>query len=86
MKDLKKILKLLANRRRLALLKYLRQHNKATVGELADSIKLSFKATSKHLAILKSADIIESEQKSKLVYYSLSAELPRVAKSVINYI
>ena len=76
----------MANKRRLAIIKYLKSRRQATVGDIAEAIRLSFKATSKHLALLKAVDIVESEQKSKLVFYSLAAELPRVAKSVINYI
>ncbi|MFH1866774.1 MAG: metalloregulator ArsR/SmtB family transcription factor [Patescibacteria group bacterium] len=86
MKELERNLKALANKRRLAIIKYLKSHQPAPVGDIADAIKLSFKATSKHLTVLKGADILESEQKSKLVFYSLSSELSRVSKSVISYI
>lgn len=86
MKELERVLKALANKRRLAIIKHLNQRKAATVGYLAEAIKLSFKATSKHLSVLKAADILESEQRSRLVFYSLSVELAPVAKSVIKHI
>lgn len=71
MRDLEKTLKALANRRRLAILGYLKRKREATVGEIAGEIKLSFKATSKHLGILTSVDITEHEQRSLQVYYRI---------------
>ena len=50
---MEKILKAAANRRRLKILSYLKNHRKSSVGELAEEIKLSFKSTSRHLAILR---------------------------------
>ena len=70
MKDLEKVLKALANRRRLAILKYLKSNKQETVGGIAGEIGLSFKATSKHLGILSSCDILEKEQKSLQVFLS----------------
>ena len=70
-KELEKILKALANRRRMAVLKFIKKSGNASVGEIADAIKLSFKATSKHLMILANADILEKEQVSLTVLYSL---------------
>ena len=67
-----KILKALANKRRLKILEYVRKNKEATVGELAEYLKISFPATSKHLGLLFSADILDREQKSLLVYYRLS--------------
>ena len=64
--------KAVANRRRLAILQYLKKHREAPVGELAEAIRLSFKATSKHLSILSAADIVEKEQRSLMVHYSLA--------------
>lgn len=84
MKDTEKILKALANRRRLAILKYLDKKIKASVGELAKEIKLSFKATSKHLGIMRAADILEREQVSLQMYYSLSQPASSLVKSILN--
>ena len=58
MRKLERILKALANRRRLAILKYLKENKNAPVAEIAYEIDLSFKSTSKHLGILSAIDII----------------------------
>lgn len=86
MKDLEKTLKALANRRRLAILKYLKRKKEATVGDIAGEIKLSFKSTSRHLGILSGADLVEKEQRSLEVYYRLasSALLPPAARAIIT--
>jgi DNA-binding transcriptional ArsR family regulator len=83
MKQHERPLKALANKRRLEIIKYLKEKKEATVGDIAEHIKLSFKATSKHLAVLYSADILEKEQRSLSCFYSLALKLPPVAKSVI---
>lgn len=84
MKQLEKILKALANKRRLAILQLLKNNGEEPVGEIARNINLSFKATSKHLAILFSADILDKEQRSLQVYYSLSKTMPHPAKQTIH--
>jgi DNA-binding transcriptional ArsR family regulator len=84
MKELEKPLKALANRRRLAIVKYLKQNHQASVGELAGAIKLSFKSTSKHLAVLSAADIVDKEQKSLTVFYRISSAPPSVAKRILD--
>jgi len=86
MKEVERSLKALANKRRLGIIKYLRLHHQAPVGGLADAIKLSFRSTSKHLGVLKAADIVEAEQKSKLVFYSLSKIQPPIVRAVINHL
>lgn len=84
MKDLEKIIKALANRRRLAILKFLKQQRQASVGDIADSIHLSFKATSKHLNILHHADLIDKEQISLNVLYRLNSDQRNFVKSLLN--
>lgn len=83
MKDAERILKALANRRRLAIVRYLREKHEASVGEIAQAIRLSFRATSKHLIILRSADIVEKEQISLQMLYRLSEDKPKLANQVI---
>ena len=69
MKEYEKTLKALANRRRLQIIKYLKDKKQGTVTEIAGHIKLSFKSTSKHLAVLFSAGILDKEQKSLSMFY-----------------
>lgn len=84
MKELEKSLKALANRRRLAILKYLKTNKDACVSDIADHLKLSFKATSKHLSVLSANDILEREQRSKMVYYYLSSSQKLSVNKIIS--
>lgn len=84
MNQTEKLLKALANRRRLAIMAYLNVHEKASVGGIAREIHLSFKATSKHLGILRAADVLDREQVNLSVYYRLAKPLPGIVKSVLS--
>ncbi len=84
MKELERILKALANKRRLAIIKYLKKTKEATVGDIAEEIKLSFKATSKHLGVLANVDIVEKEQRSLQMWYSLSSAPHPIVKYISN--
>jgi len=84
--QLERYLKAVANRRRLAILKYLKLNREAPVGEIAGAIHLSLKATSKHLGILASADILAREQRSKEMYYSNNSPMPAVVHRVTNFL
>ena len=86
MKEYEKILKALANRRRLRIIKYLKDEKEATVTDIAEHIKLSFKSTSKHLVVLFAAGIVDKEQKSLSMFYSVVKSLPKLAKQVIDLI
>ncbi len=69
-----RILKALANRRRLAILGHLKKNTEASVGAIAAEIRLSIKATSRHLRVLTAADIVEHEQRGLQVFYRLSTD------------
>ncbi len=84
MKELERILKALANKRRLAIVKYLKQEKEAAVGDISGEIKLSFKATSKHLGVLAAVDIVEKEQRGLRMWYRLSPVLHPVVKQIFN--
>ena len=76
-------IKAIANRRRVGILKYLKKEKQATVQEIARAIKLSMKATSRHLIILSGADIVEREQRSIHVYYWIKKEQNMIVKHLI---
>lgn len=84
MRELEKYLKALANRRRLAILKYLKRHREASVGEISDEINLSFKATSKHLAVLAALDIVERDQRSLRAFYRLVAGQNAAVRHILS--
>ena len=83
-KELERHLKALANRRRIAMLRYLKRRRQASVTEIAGAIKLSFKATSKHLRLLATTDILEHEQKSLQRFYSFAATLPFIVRALLS--
>jgi DNA-binding transcriptional ArsR family regulator len=83
-KEHEKVFKALANKRRLDILAYLLKNKEATVGEIAGKIKLSFKATSKHLLMLRNAGFIDKEQRSLLMYYSIARPLPPSLSRLIS--
>ena len=79
-----RILKAFANRRRITIIRLLKRRGETTVGDIADAIKLSFKATSKHLAILTAAEITVREQRSMHVQYRLSPDVLPLSKILIS--
>ena len=85
-KELEKIFKALANKRRILILKFLKVKTKESVGNIAEKIKLSFKATSKHLIILSNADILDKEQVSLTVLYSLSKTNSKIIKNILDFL
>ncbi len=86
MEDNEKILKALANRRRLVILKLLKSKKPRTVGELSKYLDLSFKSTSKHLAVLYGAGVVGKEQKNLSMFYFVANSLPKLAKRIINFL
>ena len=83
-KELERTLKALANRRRLAILRCLKKDEEAAVGDIAEEINLSLKATSKHLAILAAADLVEREQRSLMMFYRLAPEQKPPSRHIIS--
>ncbi len=83
-KELEKVLKALANRRRLAIVTVLKRSSHMPVGDIAEKIKLSFKATSKHLSILASAELIDREQQGLLMRYYLAKDIPSFVRALIK--
>gem|GEM_PF-4621382 len=74
LRQLERLCKALANRRRLAAIRYLKEHRQATVGEVAAYLRLSISATSRHLSLLALVGVVENEQRGLLVYYRLASE------------
>lgn len=77
-------MKALANLKRLHIIKVLKGGNEKFVGEIADDINLSFRATSKHPKILSAVDIVEKEQRGPQIFYTLSPSLDPISKLVLS--
>ena len=86
MKDYERMLKAVANRRRLAILRYLGREKEARVGTIAGAINLSFKATSRHLQQLAAADIVERRQRGLEMWYRIGKNLPPAARAILRHI
>ncbi|PIR83737.1 ArsR family transcriptional regulator [Candidatus Kaiserbacteria bacterium CG10_big_fil_rev_8_21_14_0_10_51_14] len=82
--ELERELKVLANRRRLAILNLLRKKKEMNVGEISTAIRLSFTSTSRHLTMLERAGFVEKEQRSLNVFYRLSGDSPKLAAAVLT--
>jgi len=83
LKELERNLKVLANKRRLAILQFLMK-GEAQVSNIAEEINLSFKSTSKHLNMLSRIDVLEREQRNTEVFYRLSDNLNSLVKLVLK--
>lgn len=77
-------LKCLANQHRLAIVMYLKIKKLASVGEIADNLKISFKATSKHLAILEKGGVLARRSDNPFMIYSISSGSSDFIKSTIS--
>lgn len=82
-RDQEKILKALANRRRIAIAKLLTRGKAMTVGDVANEIRLSFRSTSKHLGLMVAADILLRDQRGPHMYYLPAPDMPGLARKVI---
>lgn len=85
-RNFERSLKALANRRRLLILRTLKKNREATVGSIAERIKLSFRSTSKHLAVLSAADIVEHEQRSSQVFYRIQSNLAQPVRLLLSFL
>ena len=67
----------LANINRLKIIEILSAEDKLHVTEIANRLKISLKATSNHLAILKNLDVLEARGALGHVFYSVHQGMPR---------
>ena len=82
-REIEKVLKVLGNRRRLAIIRYLRSKPEASVGDIAGAIHLSFTSTSKHLNRLHGADVLLRDQRNLEVYYRLAPAQSPLVRAVL---
>lgn len=82
--ELERILKALANPRRLFIVKYLKIQPEASVWNIAATMQLSYKATSKHLLKLAACGILEKDQRGLEVFYRLGRNQPPIVEQIIT--
>lgn len=62
----------------------MQQQKELCVCELVDALELSQPKISRHLALLRNAQLLIDERREKWVYYCLNAQLPTWALQVIE--
>jgi len=77
-------LKIVADINRLTILRFLKLRKTASVGEIADNLKISFKATSKHLLFLVKRGVLKRQSDGPFVLYRLSSDLPKSVQTIIS--
>ena len=80
------IFRALANINRLKIIKLLADGRNMSVTDIADDLRISFKGTSNHLALLKNLDVLEAQGAAGHVYYSLNRQLPKDFQRIIEII
>ena len=84
--ELERLLKVLANRRRIAILDILRKKRRMNVTDIAGAIRLSFTSTSKHLTMLERAGLVEKEQQSLNMMYSIAPDATPLLSKVMSHL
>lgn len=72
--SLQNTLRALADPTRRAILELLRDGRKSA-GELADHFAISAAAVSRHLSVLKEADLIRDTREGKFIYYEINTSV-----------
>lgn len=67
-------LKALSDPTRREILNMLKK-GKLSAGEIEEQFDISFAAISRHLSVLKQADLIRDEREGKFIYYELNASV-----------
>jgi DNA-binding transcriptional ArsR family regulator len=89
MKNMKRwtvVFRALANINRLTIIKILSAGRTMSVGDISQNLKISFKATSNHLAMLKNLDVLEARGTAGRVFYSLNSRMPNDFGKVVKHI
>ena len=86
MKKLERLFKALGNVRRLKIIVYLKAHPRSSVETIAEATKFSYKATSKHLGILFSAELVDREQRGYEMQYRIATVRDELVHTLIDLI
>ena len=82
--SIEKIFKGFANRRRISIIRAIRKAGTMSVGHIAEHIRLSLRSTSRHLAVLYAAKILDREQRSLNMIYSLSKKRDSMVDALLT--
>lgn len=84
LKQTNRILKALANERRLKILDYLLRVKSAAVGDISNHLNLSVRSTSGHLIILERAGLLERQQEGLYAFYSIDKDKINFIQSILK--
>jgi len=76
-REIVKMFRAIGNERRFAILSNLLSTKELNVGQISELIHLSFKSTSRHLAILADRGLVNHRQVNLNRLYSLSEDFPK---------
>jgi len=85
MKEFMSIARALADENRVRTLMFLR-HGELCVCQIIEMLGLAPSTVSKHLSILKQADLIDSHKKGRWVYYRLAEEPSPVVLGALDWV
>ncbi len=85
-KEPERTLKALANQRRLMIIRYLKSGRESPVGDIANHINLSFKATSKHLTVLLAARLVDRDQTGTKMFYRIADNITKFSQQILTLI
>lgn len=80
------VFRALANTNRLKIIRMLRDGRKMSVTDISSELRISFKATSNHLAMLRSLDVLEATGTEGRVLYSVNSGMPEDFYAAIGLI
>jgi len=83
-RDLIKTLKIFANEHRLAILGVLKNKGERSVGQIADSLEISFNTVSKNLLYLAKKGILGKRYDGPFVLYKISNPISEPARFIIS--
>ncbi|MDO8552188.1 MAG: winged helix-turn-helix domain-containing protein [bacterium] len=78
------VFRTLSNINRLKIIAMLSDGRKMNVGDIAEDLRISFKGTSNHLAMLKNLDVLEAQGASGHVFYFINPNMPKDFKMVVG--
>ncbi len=82
MKHLEKTFKAFGNITRLKIISLLKKKKTASVGQISEGVKCSYKAASKHLSILFRVDLVDREQRGYEMHYRLADDMSSAGQKI----
>ena len=66
------------------IINFLKRKEQASVGDIASEMKLSFRATSRHLLLLSNVEILERDQRGPQIFYKIASPLGSMVRAIVS--